>query len=168
MIGNLATAKQQLIITEIDIVKMDGIRLCDQNKTTNSFDKIRTVVSEVEPTSDKEEPKERYGVRSRANFGQGKAKKARWCPKSSQLRTRRSQKSEMVSEVKPTLDKAKPKERGGVRSQTNFRQGRAKRARWWIFHAVSTKKSSQQDFWYTKIYSWLPNGRDVIVFHVSC
>jgi len=66
-------------------------------------------IPEVEPTSDKEGPKKQDRVQSRANFGQGRAKKARSCPKSSQLRTRKSQKSKIVSKVEPTSDKEEPK-----------------------------------------------------------
>ncbi|MBT2655241.1 hypothetical protein J7E81_08295, partial [Bacillus sp. ISL-18] len=80
-------------------------------------------------TSDKAKQKERGCVRSQTNIGQDKAKRARRCPKSSLHRTRQSQKSGDVSEVEPTSDKKEPKERGGVRSRTNFRQGKAKRAR---------------------------------------
>ncbi|MBT2655242.1 hypothetical protein J7E81_08300, partial [Bacillus sp. ISL-18] len=72
-------------------------------------------MSEVEPTSDKAKSKERGCVRSRTNFGQGRGKRAGMCPKSNQLQTRKSQKSEEVSEVEPTSDKAKQKERGCVR-----------------------------------------------------
>ncbi|MFC4290525.1 hypothetical protein ACFOYZ_28335 [Neobacillus cucumis] len=86
-------------------------------------------MSEDEPTSDKAKSKERGCVRKRTNFGQGKTKRARLCPKTSQLRTRQNQKSEVVSENEPTSDKAKPKERGCVRKRANFGQGKTKRAR---------------------------------------
>ena len=79
---------------------------------------------------------ERICVRSRtnigqgkANIGQGKAKRARLCPKSSQHRTRKSQKSEVVSEVELTSDKENPKERGCVRSRANIGQGQTKKVR---------------------------------------
>ncbi|ULT59470.1 hypothetical protein L1999_13495 [Neobacillus drentensis] len=62
-------------------------------------------MSEVEPTLDKAKPKERSGVRSRTNFGQGKAKRAKWCPKSSQLRARGNQKNVMMSEEIPNKHK---------------------------------------------------------------
>ncbi|MBM7656507.1 hypothetical protein [Neobacillus cucumis] len=71
-------------------------------------------MSENEPTSDKAKPKERGCVRKRANFGHGRAKRVRLCSKTNQLKTRQSQKSKVVSEDKPTSDKAKPKERGCV------------------------------------------------------
>ncbi|ULT56657.1 hypothetical protein L1999_27095 [Neobacillus drentensis] len=80
-------------------------------------------INHVEPYHKKRQLKYRF------NIGQGKAKRAGMCPKSSQLRTRKSQKSEAVSEVEPTSDKEEPKERGCVRRRTNFRQGKAKRAR---------------------------------------
>ncbi|MBM7652418.1 hypothetical protein JOC76_001876, partial [Neobacillus cucumis] len=84
---------------------------------------------EDKPISDKVGPKERGCVRIRTNLRQGRAKRARLCPKTSQLRTRQNQKSEVVSENEPTSDKAKPKEQGRVRRRTNFGQGEIKRAR---------------------------------------
>jgi hypothetical protein len=56
-------------------------------------------MSEVAWTSDKEGPKQQGDVRSRVNFGHGPAKKARACPKSRGLRTRKSQNSKEMSEV---------------------------------------------------------------------
>ncbi|MBM7656508.1 hypothetical protein [Neobacillus cucumis] len=86
-------------------------------------------MSEDELTSDKVKSKERGCVRRRTNLRQGRAKRARLCPKTNQLRTRQNQKSKVVSENEPTSDKAKPKERGCVRRRTNFGQGKTKRAR---------------------------------------
>jgi len=108
-------------------INSDGLNISsisDKGKLKRQ-DRVR-----VEPASDKAKPKERGSVRSGANFSQGKAKRARWCPKWSQLQPKQSQKSEVVSEVELTSAKANPKERGSVRNRTNFRQGRAKRTRW--------------------------------------
>ena len=69
-------------------------------------DQKSKVVSEVVRTSDTAELKKQGRVRSRANFGQGRAKKARSCPKSSELRTWQDQKSKVVSEVGRTSDMA--------------------------------------------------------------
>ena len=104
------------------------------------------VVSEVGQTSDMEEPKMQGRVRSRANFGHGRAKNAGSCPKSGKLRTWKgkkagsclksgklrtwkSQKCKVVSEVVSASDMEGPKKQGRVRSRANFGQGRAKKAR---------------------------------------
>ncbi|MBM7656506.1 hypothetical protein [Neobacillus cucumis] len=108
--------------------KTKRARLClKTNQLQTRQNQKSEVVSENEPTSDKAKPKERGCVRKRANFGQGKTKRARLCPKTNQFQTRQSQKSKVVSEDKPTSDKAKPKERGCVRRRTNFGQGQTKK-----------------------------------------
>jgi hypothetical protein len=110
--------------------KAKRARMCPKSSPLQTRESQKSKdVSEVEPTSDKGEPKGRDCVRSRINFRQGRAKRARKCPKSNQLQTRESQKDEIVSEVEPTSDKAEPKEQGGVRSRTNIGQGKAKRAK---------------------------------------
>ncbi|THE10831.1 hypothetical protein E1I69_17405 [Bacillus timonensis] len=62
-------------------------------------------MSEGEQTSDKEESEKEDGVRRRANFGQGVVGEARWCPKASELRTRKSRRGKVVSEGGSTSDK---------------------------------------------------------------
>ncbi|WP_144555794.1 hypothetical protein [Bacillus sp. X1(2014)] len=91
-------------------------------------DQKRKRVSEVEATSDKEGPNMQEHVPSRANFGQGRAKKAIEYPKSRQLRTRKDQKRKRVSEVEATSDKEVPNMQEHVPSRANFGQGRAKKA----------------------------------------
>ncbi len=83
-------------------------------------------MSEVVRTSDKEGPKRQGRVRSRVKFRQGRAKMARWCPKSCELQTRKSQNGKVVSEVVPSSDKEGPKLQSGVRIRANFEQDKAK------------------------------------------
>ncbi len=87
----------------------------------------RESVSEAKVASDKEEQKIQDSVRSRADFGQGRAKNTRQCPKPSRLRTRKSKKYKTVSEAEQTSDKEERKKQDNVRSRVKFGQGKEKK-----------------------------------------